>query len=200
MLNETAGDSEIWLNSPLQDALRYRATQGIIRQAYLLSHGGDILSSIISALTPDGEGVQQKSIDLRSWGAFIPDVSKFFATPRSTEDAVVGLPRGTNYTLSFNITRSSPTPPPTISELLLILDSNPGLYFHWGVMPTSLVSLRRLRKLYLAGGLYRVFSVSRRSGLRGIYTLFHNRGHFTNPQASSPTCGTTSDATVGFVI
>lgn len=59
VLNETAGDSEIWLNGPLQDALRYCATQGTMRQFYLLSHGEDIPSSIISALTPDGEGVQQ---------------------------------------------------------------------------------------------------------------------------------------------
>ena len=188
VLNGHASDPESWLSGPLRDALRARTTQDTIRQVHLLSHNGELLSSVISLLTPDEEYIQHKSIesiDLRNWGTFISDVSRFFTCIRLPKlrslflHGVLKMPSWDHLveqttlltTLSLDISEPSLTQSPT-TELLSMLDSNPSLRVlslggfaipeDDGGWPTSQVSLRHLRKLHLAGELRCVFRLLNR--------------------------------------
>ena len=171
----------------LKDALRDRATRDTIRQVHLWGFQESPLSSIISLLTPVEEGVQRRSIesiDLRQWGEEdFSDLSDFFARiclPKLRSLLLHGalvlppldyLARQTTLltALSLNVIESPQSPPPTTSQLLSILVSNPSLQslsLSGSGLPRSdedgpirQVTLRHLEKLYLRGDLHRVFRI-----------------------------------------
>jgi hypothetical protein len=178
----------------LQDALRNRVMQDTVRQVHL---GGvintDILHPIISSLTPDGEGVRHssiESIDLRNWGGIVLDVSNFFARCRLPKlqslfldgnlrvswDSLV--PHTTLLTtLSLNISGSLLAPPPTTSQFLSILVSNPNLQellVARSVIPqdddgsTFQVPMWHLKQLRLTGEHRQVFRLLGRLAFSGV--------------------------------
>ena len=175
------------LDTPLEDALRFRANRDGIRQVHLLSHHGSfLLSSIISTLTPDGEGIQCRSIesiDLRHIWDDVLDVSHFFARihlPKLRSLILGGnlkipswdclAPQTTLLkTLSVMILKQPPTPSPTMTQLLSILVSNPGLQ-HLTLSDSAIpkddgdgsmfrAPLRQLKKLGLNGRLLHVLKL-----------------------------------------
>ena len=172
-----------------EGALRDRATRDAIRQVHLLCYNGPLLSVITSLLTPEGEGVQNRSIesiDIRNpWGVGSSDISSFFARIRFPKlqslllHGALILASWDNFaqqatlltTLSLRISSPS-SPPPTNSQLFSILVSNPGLQvlsLTGSAIPgdddnisASQVTLRHLRRLCLCGDPRRVVGILER--------------------------------------
>ncbi|KAF9779657.1 hypothetical protein BJ322DRAFT_1113449 [Thelephora terrestris] len=186
VLNGNTGRMDNSIDSALRGALRDRAAQDTIRQLHLLWDHKVPLSSIISSLTPDGDRAQCKSIesiDLRSFGPSVLDVSNFFSRtylPKLQSLRLHGVfkmaswghlaQRTTLLTLlSLDIDKSPPSSTPTTRQLFSILASNPGLQLLSLVVPKipedsdygsiPQVTLRHLKRLLLTGDLHRVFSV-----------------------------------------
>lgn len=186
VLKGNARGTDPSIDNTLRDALRDRATRDVIRQLHLLWHHEGLLSSIISLLTPEGGVIQSRSIesvDLRSWGASVLDVSNFFARtylPRLRSLILYGafimpswdhLAQRTTLltTLSLDINNSPPPSTPTTRQLFSIIASNHGLQFLGLVGPAipedggdgsvPQVTLRHLKNLFLRGDFRRVFSV-----------------------------------------
>ena len=181
----------VFFDESLQDAVRSRFMQDIIRQVHLQSNDSDTLTSIISSLTPADEGSQNgnvESIIWRGWpGIHSVDVSKFFA--RSHLSKLRFLELSGNFrisswnhlvsrttlltTLSLHILDSppSPTPTPAASQLLSILSSNPDireLNLSGAALPndadgsTLQAPLRGLKTLSMSGQTRHVLGLMRR--------------------------------------
>jgi hypothetical protein len=191
--SDHSSDRDVTVPEPLQDALRNRAMQGIIRQIHLSGTDLRILRPVILSLTPDGEGVQHssiESIDLRPQ-RFTLDVSNFFARHRLPKLRSLFLhgtlrmppwgrlvPHTTLLTtLSLAISGPPPTLPPTTSQLLSILVSNPNLQelvMTYSVIPadddrsTFQVPIRHLKRLELTGELRPMFRLLDRLAFPGM--------------------------------
>ena len=174
----------------VQDALRDHATRDIIRQVHLMCHDGNLLSFIVPSITPEGEGVQCRSIesiDIRHpWGGPSFDVSPFFTRIRLPKlrslllHGSLKLPPWNHIvqqttvltTLSLRIEKSSQSSFPTASQFFSMLISNPGLQvlsLEGPVIPEDddssfapQVILRHLERLYLRGELHHVTRVLER--------------------------------------
>jgi len=137
-------DLEEPFDAPLQRAVRDRVMQGTIRQVHLSCVDRGTLASIISALTPDGEGVQNETIEsiiLRDRGIPPMDVSEFFARSRLSKLCTLDVSGNFQIsswdcltsrttlltTLSLEISQFSPSTALTTSQLFSILASNPNL-------------------------------------------------------------------------
>ena len=151
LYDKTFGTMPPIIHHALQDTLKDRAARDVIRQVHLRCRDRDLLPSAISSLTPEGEGVQWRSIesiDLRHpwkmWGmrgANPLDLSNFFTRVRLPKlrsllldgplvlSSLDHLAQQTTIltTLSLNINTSLQYQPPTASPLFSILVSNPGL-------------------------------------------------------------------------
>ena len=194
VLDWGGGNVENLFKGPLSDAVRSRVMQGSIRQVHLRAHNGVTLAPIISSLTPDAEGSRNENIEsivLRNVLYPHLDVSSFFARSRLSRLRLLHLSgnilfsswghlaSGTTLltTLSLSIVSFSPRPPPTTSQLLSILVSNPSLRelsMSRRVIPeddddglTSQVPLCHLKKLDLRGDLRSVFRLLDRLSLPG---------------------------------
>ena len=166
--------------------------QDTVRQIHLSGTDSRILRPVILSLTPDGEGVRHnsiESIDLRA-RRFTLDVSNFFARhrlPRLRSLFLHGTLRMPPWdrlvphttlltTLSLAIGGESPAAPPTTSQLLSILVSNPNLQelvMTCSVIPadndrsTFQVPMRHLKRLELTGELCSVFRLLDRLAFPG---------------------------------
>jgi hypothetical protein len=184
VLHRHSSDRDATVDEPLYDALGNRAMQDTIRQIHFSGTDPSILQPIIFSLTPDGEGVQYssiESIDLRTRG-FTLDVLNFFARRHLPKLQSLFLHRTLRMpswdclvphtslltTLSLNISGSSPSPPPTTSQLLSILVSNPNLQelsmTCWMIpkdddRSKSQVLLRHLKNLQLRGEFRPMFNL-----------------------------------------
>lgn len=171
----------------LENKLRECARRGTIRQVHLYSDRPNLLTSIISSLTPRTEGVHLRSIEsinlewlgLEDTGIPESVISSFFSRihlPRLRSLMfldVSGVPWGhlaqqttllTN--LSFKRSRDPPSPP-TIPQLFKILTSNPGLQLLFldglvnpndgEVGPVPRATLSHLKWLSLSGEHHLVF-------------------------------------------
>ena len=173
------------LSDPLKNNLLRRTAQDKIRKIHLDSNNLDLLTSIISSLTPSGEGARERcleSIILRKMGE-LPDLSNFFARSRFPKLQRLHLIGSTNTppwnhlpsqttcltSLSLRLTRSSRAP--TTSQLLPILLSNPNLLeltLSDAALPDDIdeseirVPLHRLKTMNLSGEFSRVFRLMQR--------------------------------------
>jgi len=180
-----AGES---FDGPLRDAVMGRVAQDTIRQVHLSSADGNILTSIISSLTPNDEGGQNgniESIILRNRGSPAVDVSKFFARSHLSKLSMLDLSGNFQIsswdhlasrttlltTLSLEISEFSPSISITTSQLFSILSSNPNLrqlMLSDVALPsdddgsTRQVPLRDLNVLSLTGDFHRLFGLLRR--------------------------------------
>ena len=169
------------LDRPLRDALRDRAACDAIRSLHLLCERS-VLTSILSALTPDDEEVRSSSIE--SITLRYVDASKFFARHRFPKlryldlSATVVISSWEDFgsrttaltTLSLTIDDISPVP--TTPQLLSILALNPRLQtltLSDNMIPrdngdgyTALVPLPHLKKLSLTGNFHPVFQLLHR--------------------------------------
>jgi hypothetical protein len=175
------------LSVPLRDALRNRATQDNIRQIHLRGDNTDLLASILSSLTPDGESVQEKRIQsITLEASSLPELSNFFARSYLPKlrylhidgehrtpllEHLTSLTTGLT-TLTLRLTR--PSPPPTTSQLISILVSNPNLRnlsLEGAAFPDDIdgsgirVPLRYLKTIALDGKFRGVFGLINRLDL-----------------------------------
>jgi len=170
---------------PLRDAVRDRAARDTIRSVHLQSRRKELLTSILSSLTPDGESIRSSSIE--SISLRFVDASNFFARSRFPKLSFLHLSKGVNFsswecigphttaltTLYLAIEDTSRDP--TTSQLLSILASNPRLQdltLSKRAIPrdngdgsTFQVPLHNLKKVYLSGPFHPIF--------RLLYRLDH---------------------------
>lgn len=181
VLNKFAIDRPV-LSTPLQNALRNLAAQDKIRRIHLHLAGDDPnpLPSILSHLTPDEEGPQEKRIEsiiLRS--NFITDeLSNFFARshlPKLQCLQISGILENplwghsktlqTTHLTTLSLQISQPSPAMAASQLISTLVSNPNLQYlalWYSALPDMgesgpRVPLRHLRTIALAGDFRTVF-------------------------------------------
>lgn len=172
----------------LQDIVRRRVTQDIIRTVHLTSTQYDTLTSIISSLTPRDEGAQNGNIESIVWHSIaypLVDISNFFARSRLSKLRRLELcgnflisswdhlaPRATLLTsLSLDMIKLPQIPTITNSQLFAILISNPNLQqlrLSNSPLPSDTngpefqVPLRHLKLLSLGGDFRRLFGLLRR--------------------------------------
>ena len=166
------------LNESLRDALQDRATRGSIRRVCLSCEDYELLNSVISSITVNGEGVRSNGAESFKL-VTAPDsestveLSNFFARynfPKlrylqlsgrcvvSSWDSLASRTAALT-TLSLGIGNGCPTP--TTNQLLSILSSNPYLQrldLSRGALPSSngdgspsQVQLRHLKKIGFSG-------------------------------------------------
>ena len=208
-------DPGVFFDESLQDAVRSRVMQNIIRQVHLQSNDSNTLTSIISSLTPADEGSQNgniESIIWRGWGIHSVDVSKFFALSLLSKLRFLKLSGNFRIsswnhlasrttlltTLSLQILESppSPTPTPTVPQLLSILSSNPDLRelsLSDAALPndadgsTLQVPLRGLRTLTLSGKTRHLLGLLRRLTLPVTLDNIHLTGFDSTVEEISQT-------------
>jgi hypothetical protein len=175
------------LDDTLGGKLRDCARRDVVRQVHLWSCEQGLLSSIISSLTPEDEGIHHRSIEsihLENRGALDLDVSIFFARthlPELRSLILSGnmtilwdhLARQTTLltTMSFDLLDTEPSPP-TTSQLFAILVSNPSLRVlsldhpmipqDDGDASVPQATLPHLKRLSLTGGSHDVFRLLER--------------------------------------
>ena len=169
------------LDEHLRNALRDRAACDSIRSLYLDGGATDLLSSIISSLTPDDEGTRRSSIESLRLECNCLGIFKFLGRHRfpklralrlSTHVRVpswdhLKLQATSLTTLSLKFT--GVLNGPTMSQLFSILASYPNLQdlslyslmipHDIGRESTFRAPLRRLKKLYFAGDYRHVFGL-----------------------------------------
>jgi len=167
------------LDEPLRNALRDRAARDSIRSIYLDGAATDLLDSVISSITPDGEGIRRSSIESLRLECNCLGIFKFLDRHRfpklralriSTHARIpswdhLKLQATSLTTLSLKLTGVLNSP--TTSQLFSILASYPNLQdlslyelvipHDVSREPTFRAPLRQLKKLYLVGGYRRVF-------------------------------------------
>ena len=169
-------------DGPLRDALQDRAACNAIRSLHLQTGERSLLTSILSALAPNGEGVRWngiESITLRH-----VDASEFFGRYRFPKLWYLDLSAGvtisswnevglhTTALTTLSLAFGNASRVPTIPQLLSILASNPrlqSLSLSMNAIPcdnkdvsTTSVSLYYLKKLRLSGKFHPVFQLLRR--------------------------------------
>jgi len=136
-------DPSVLFDGPLQVAIRSRFAQNSIRKVHLLSNDSNLLTAVISLLTPDGEGTRNENIESIVWrtGGDFVDASQFFAQSRLSKLRLLdltgnirisswdGLASWTTLLTNLSLVAGEfPTPPTmTASQLFQILGSNPNL-------------------------------------------------------------------------
>jgi len=187
VLDGDRSDPGVPFDESLRDAVKSRVMQDTIRQVHLLSSDGDTLTPIISSLTPDDEGGQNKNIESIIWeneGYPAVDISNFFARSRLSRLSSLHLygsfripswdhlaSRTTLLTtLSLDVSTSLPSPTLPASRLFSILTSNPNLRdlsLANAALPDDVdgsalkVQLRNLKTLGLAGDFRHLFGLLR---------------------------------------
>lgn len=174
------------LSPPLRNALVSRTTQDQIRKIHLDSNNLVLLNAILSSLTPSGKSAQEKSIEsliFRAMGT-LPEFSTFFTQlrlPRLQRLHIIGvlqtplwenLRSQTTHLTSLSLQLTRPSRPPTISQMMSILGSNPNLReltLSDAALPddadeshVTQVPLLQLKTIALSGKFRRVFGVLRR--------------------------------------
>jgi len=187
VLDGGQSDPDIPFDGSLRDAVKCRVMQDTIRQVHLVSNDHNTLTSIISSLTPDGEGSQNENIESIIWengGDPAVDISDFFTRSRLSRLRSLELygsiwisswnclaSRTTHLTaLSLDIDPPQPLPTMTVAQLFSILTSNPNLQkLHLSSaaipkdahMSTFRVQLRNLTTLALTGDFRHILGLLR---------------------------------------
>ena len=143
VLSDYGSETDASFNDALKIKIRDCATRDTVRQVHLHSFNRDLLSSIISCLTPDDQSVRHKSIesiDLENRGTSPLDLSTFFSRirlPKLQSLLILGglgvpwdrLAKQTTLltTLSFRSSGIPSSLSPTFPQLFKFLVSNPGI-------------------------------------------------------------------------
>ena len=172
------------LDDGLRDALRDRAARDTIRQIHLRNSDAKLLNSVISSIVTREEETRSSSMEsfvLQNIGHSTVDISDFFARHRlpklkylhlsgCTISSWGLLKSKTTALTTLDLTPSNMSPPPTVSQLLSILSSNPLLQ-NLVLSPSSVphivdidkssprVSLRHLKVLDLTSNFCHVFGL-----------------------------------------
>ena len=165
----------------LRDSLKGLSAQNKIRQIHLTGDNFDLLTCILSSLSPNAEGIQEKFVESIVLSTrTLPELSNFFARSRLPKlrylhiEGVIQTPLWDHLapqttrltTLSLQLTE--PSLHPTPSQLLSILTSNPNLQeleLHDAALPDEVggsglrVPLPHLRSIDLWGEFHRVFGL-----------------------------------------
>ena len=185
--------TEVTLDDTLRIALQDRATRDTIRRVHLRTESPALLSSILSPLTAGSEGPRSSSVEsliLRYETISMPaDVSDFFAHCRFPKLQHLELfnctvsswdlfASRTAILITLDLNFGYSLTPPTVSQVLSILASNPALRKvslsgyqvprGGGGGPSPWVSLHNLKELKLVGD------------LRGVFGLLNQLDHPTN--------------------
>ena len=129
------------LDTTLHNVLQDRATRDTIRRVHLVAENPEFLSSIIAPLTSNSKEIRSNGIQsllLQNNGYTPFDVSDFFAHYRfpklqrldlfnCTISSWGHLTSRTSFLTTLELHFGHPSPPPTTSQLLSILASNPAL-------------------------------------------------------------------------
>ena len=167
----------------LRDALEDRATKDIIRRLHFASGDTGLMRTILDSLTLDCEEIRSSGIEsmiLQNQSMISMDVSDFFVRYRFPKLQCLKL-RGcsilpwdhltsrTSILTTLELDVGFPSLPPTTSQSLSILSSNPALRkvaLRWRVVPddgggksSSRVQLHHLKELRLHGGVRHVFNL-----------------------------------------
>ena len=178
------------LDDTLRNSLQDRAARDTIRRIHLAADTSEFLGSVFSSLTTNCEGIRSSSVEsIIVWDEnFIGpsvDVSDFFAhyrLPKLRHLELIGCKISSWDLLSSQTSaletlelHDPPASPPTASQLLSILTSNPALRklrfsgrtipIDNGDRPSSRVPLHHLKELGLSGD------------LRNITGLLHRLDH-----------------------
>ena len=163
------------LDEPILEALRGIAARDFIRWIYLSNAGSALLNSIISSVTPRGEGIQSTSLEsIKIRGPSEPplELTDFFSCQTFPKLRHLRLSQNCNIspwdllasrittlvTLSFRTNDGCPIP--TASQLFQILSCNPNLeYLKLSHVPPNpnggwdhfQVQLRHLKRIKLSG-------------------------------------------------
>ena len=172
------------LSARLRDALKDLSTQNKIRQIHLTGDNLELLTCILSSLSLNTEGIQERFVESIVLSTrTLPELSNFFARsrlPKLRYLRVEGMiktplwdhlaPQTTRLTtLSLQLTE--PSLHPTASQLLSILASNPNLQeleLYDAALPDEVggsglqVPLPHLRSIDLWGEFHRVFRLLHR--------------------------------------
>ena len=196
VLDEDESDPDVLFDETLQNAVRSRVMQDTIRQIHLRSNCHDTLTltSIISSLTPDGEGGQNENIEsivLENGGEVVVEVSNFFTRSRllrlrfldiygniwiSSWDHLASRTTFLTF-LSLNLDKSPFLPTITVAQLFSILTANPNLRklsLSHAAIPndadasTFKVQLCNLNALALTGKSRHIFPLLRRFIFREV--------------------------------
>ena len=192
VLDGDESDPDVLFDESLQNTVKSRVKQDTIHQVHLRSNDHETLTSIISSLTPDGEGGLNENIEsiaLESDGDPAVDISNFFARSRLSRLRSLRLygsfqippwdhlvSQTTLLTaLSLHVYIPPPLPALTVAQLSSILTSNPNLRnlaLSGAILPndayasTFKVQLRHLNTLALTGERRRIFGLLRRLVLK----------------------------------
>ena len=187
VLDGDESDPGVLFDESLQNAVRSRVIQDTIRKIHLTSNDGELLASVISSLTPDGDSGQNENIEsiiLENSGDPIVNISYFFTRSRLSKLRSLDLggnlwisswdhlaSRTTLLTaLSLDISGPLSLPTLTTSRLFSILTSNPNLqqlamtnstFLDDVAGSTFKVQLRSLKILILTGEFRHVFGLLR---------------------------------------
>jgi len=169
-------------NGLLQDAIRDRVARGTIRSVHFQNMDSTLMESILSLLTPNGEGIQSSSIE--SISLRYVNISDLFARCRFPKLWYLHLSRGikmsswehlslhTTALTTLHLTIEDLSYGPTTRQVLSILSSNPHLQdlaLSGYAIPrdnrdgsTHHVRLGHLKRLSLVGTFHPVFQLLHR--------------------------------------
>ena len=195
-------EDDDFIDGPLSDVLRDRATRDTIRRIHLSAQDSELLNDIISPLTPTCEGVQSSSVVsliLLNEDDTPVDISDFFTRyhfPKlqrlrlhnckiSSWDC---LKSRTPVLATLDLDFTTPSPAPSTSQLLSIFSSNPALQevkLGKGAVPgdggdrsSFRVQLHHLKKLKLEGDLSHVIRLLQRldypRNMNRLYLTLHD--------------------------
>ena len=181
----TVRHSYATLDGPLRDILRERAECDAIRSIHLRGGRGSLITSVLSAITSNGEELRCSSIESISLREV--DSSNFFARHRFPKLRYLRLSVGprippwehlalhTSALTTLSIIIKDGTSNPTAAQLLSILTSNPRLQYlnlsglaishDCGGAFATPVPLRHLEDLSIDGN------------FRSVFRLLHRLGH-----------------------
>ena len=177
------------LDDELRDALQDHATRDTIRRVHLSGYKAErLLDSVISSIVAEGEETRSNSVEsFIVWNVgwdYIVDVSDFFSRyhlPNLRRLRLYScgisswdlLESRTTALTTLELSGHTPSPIPTLSQLLSILSFNPllrDLKLSYSLAPHVVdgessfppVPLRHLEKLHFSNGFHHVFSLLNR--------------------------------------
>ena len=195
VLDGEHGDQDTSLDESLKDALKNRAARDLIRSVHLRGPDGDLLTSIVSSLTPEDEGIRYSSVEsIILTGVDASDFLVRHRFPKLRDLALIRCP-----VVPFNHLKSHakalinlsirhgnvplPASLPTTSQILSLLASNPNIQtftLHFVAIDDDIkgdhrfrVPLRHLKRFSLATEFRRALTILQQVEFHDNMDRFH---------------------------